>query len=157
MDAAAEQPDGGIIHQPTPEDATETAPEPVAGIEDEGIAPIAAEAAEVPEVAPEIAETPAEEIQPGVAPDGDVAEAEMEVFYTFTWGRQPRGNQNQRRGVDNKPRGKGKPQGKGKKGGPRGDKGGKAQNFSARPPKKEKAIDPDNPFAAALMGLKDDK
>ena len=46
------------------------------------------------------------------------------------------------------PRGKGKPQGKG---------GQKPQNFSARPPKKEKAIDPDNPFAAALMGLKDGK
>ena len=56
-----------------------------------------------------------------------------------------------------------KPQGKGRRdgGGPRRDGGGKgkgkAQNFSARPPKQEKKIDPDNPFAAALMGLKDDK
>ncbi|NNE54236.1 MAG: hypothetical protein HKN30_17755, partial [Sulfitobacter sp.] len=56
-----------------------------------------------------------------------------------------------------RPRGKGKPQGKGRKGAPRGDKGGKAQNLSARPPKKDKPIDPDNPFAAALMGLKDSK
>ena len=57
--------------------------------------------------------------------------------------------------------GKGKPQGKGRKGAPRGDKGDrggdKAQNFSARPARKEKQIDPDNPFAAALMGLKDGK
>jgi ATP-dependent RNA helicase SUPV3L1/SUV3 len=58
-----------------------------------------------------------------------------------------------------KPRGKGKPQGK--KGGARGDKRqgqGRdkgAQQFQARPPKPEKKIDPDNPFAAALMGLKD--
>ena len=44
------------------------------------------------------------------------------------------------------------PKGKGKPGGPR-QQG--AKNFSARPPKKEKQIDPDNPFAAALMGLKD--
>ena len=30
-----------------------------------------------------------------------------------------------------------------------------AKTYAARPPKKEKAIDPDNPFAQALMGLKD--
>jgi len=41
------------------------------------------------------------------------------------------------------------------KGGPKG--GGKPQSFEARPPRKEKAIDPDNPFAAALMGLVDKK
>ena len=52
------------------------------------------------------------------------------------------------------PRGKGKPQGK-PRGKPQGGAKGKpqgAQSFQARPPK-EKAIDPDNPFAAALMGL----
>ncbi len=69
---------------------------------------------------------------------------EMEVFYTFTWGGFARGN---RGGGKPKPRGKPKPKG------PRKDK---AQKFSARPPKKEKAIDPDNPFAQALMGLKKD-
>lgn len=82
-------------------------------------------------------------------------EPEVEVFYTFTWGRQanrgPRGDQRQGRGKPGgKPRdGRGKPQGK-KGGKPQG-----AKTFSSRPPKKEKAIDPDNPFAAALMGLKD--
>jgi ATP-dependent RNA helicase SUPV3L1/SUV3 len=98
-------------------------------------------------------------VAPGTAPDAQIAGAETEVFYTFTWGRAPRGNArnaNPRRGAD-KPRGKGKPQGKGRKGAPKADDGGKAQNFSARPPRKEKAIDPDNPFAAALMGLKDNK
>ncbi|MEW9919486.1 helicase-related protein [Marimonas sp. MJW-29] len=158
MDVAAERPEGGITEQSVPGEGTEAAPEPVAQMPDEGIAPVAAEPAETPEVAPEIAETPAEEILPGTAPDAGVGDAEMEVFYTFTWGRPPRANQNQnqRRGAD-KPRGKGTPQGKGKKGGPRGDRGNKPQQFTARPPKKEKRIDPDNPFAAALMGLKDTK
>lgn len=47
----------------------------------------------------------------------------------------------------------GKPKGKfGSKGGKPEDKGGR--NYEARPPKKDKPIDPDNPFAAALMGFK---
>ncbi|MFC6585826.1 helicase-related protein [Sulfitobacter pacificus] len=142
-------PEGAITESPAP-DAT-------AEIADAGVAPIAETPVEAPEVAAALPETPAEEILPGTAPDADVAEVEMEVFYTFTWGRPARNTGNPRRSND-KPRGKGKPsQGKGRKGGPKGDKGNKAQNFSARPPKKEKAIDPDNPFAAALMGLKDSK
>ncbi len=94
----------------------------------------------------------------------DAAEPEMEVFYTFTWGgnrggqrrgggkprRDARGGGDARGGDRNKG-GKGKPRGKGPKGG--GDRG--AKTFQSRPPKKEKPIDPDNPFAAALMGLKD--
>jgi ATP-dependent RNA helicase SUPV3L1/SUV3 len=83
----------------------------------------------------------------------------MEPFYVFRWagnrgGRNPKRHAN--RDGDDKPRGKGKPQGR--KGGPK--KGGKpqgAQKYSARPPKSDKPIDPDNPFAAALMGLKTDK
>ncbi|WP_208351688.1 helicase-related protein [Pseudaestuariivita rosea] len=73
------------------------------------------------------------------------AEPEVEVFYTFTWGGQRR--QNQR--PQGKPRDK--PQGK-PKGKPKQKQQG-AQNYQSRPPKKDK-IDPDNPFAAALMGLK---
>jgi len=93
-------------------------------------------------------------------PEGEAPEAaapEMEVFYTFTWGggrqnnRGPRRDQGGRRAQGDAPRGKGKPAGKGK--GPRRDAGPK--QFQSRPPKKEKAIDPDNPFAAALMGPKD--
>ncbi|SMX33591.1 helicase-related protein [Actibacterium lipolyticum] len=79
-------------------------------------------------------------------------EAEQEVFYTFTWapkrqgGGKPRGDRPQGQG-------KGKPKGKGKR--PPRDSG--AKTYQARPPRKEKPIDPDNPFAAALMGLKDKK
>ncbi|MEL7212685.1 MAG: helicase-related protein [Pseudomonadota bacterium] len=89
------------------------------------------------------------ELQMGQAEAG-TDPVEMEVFYIFRWGRKPQG---QRRPQGDKPRGKGK----GKpRGGPKGKPQG-AKTFNARPPKKEKAIDPDNPFAAALMGLKDDK
>ncbi len=87
-------------------------------------------------------------------------EPEVEVFYTFTWGRQQasRGHGQRREQRQGQP--KGKPRGKSQdgRGNPRGKKGGKpqqgAKTFSSRPPKKEKAIDPDNPFAA-LMALKE--
>ncbi|MFD3189459.1 helicase-related protein [Sedimentitalea sp. HM32M-2] len=98
--------------------------------------------------------------------DTSKAEPEMEVFYTFTWGRQPgvsrgrgqrTGNKFQGKGAGKGPgKGKGKPRGKGPQ--RDGDRGGqKAKTFTARPPRPEKKIDPDNPFAAALMGLKDNK
>ncbi|WP_370228693.1 helicase-related protein [Cognatishimia sp.] len=84
--------------------------------------------------------------------------AEVEVFYSFTWGGRG-ARQTNRGGQNQKPRRdggapKGRRQGKpgGKPGGkPRQDK---AKSFQSRPPKKEKAIDPDNPFAA-LMALKE--
>ena len=94
---------------------------------------------------------------PNPIPEGETADPvedatpEMEVFYTITWApkRAPR-PQAEKQG--DRPARKGAP--KGKRGGK--PQGNKAQNFSARPPKKEKAIDPDNPFAAALAGLKKD-
>ncbi|WP_339819361.1 helicase-related protein [Sulfitobacter dubius] len=159
MDVAAEEPAGGIIETPSSETNPDDRPGNVAAIPDDGIAPIADVAAEDPEVDTTIPEVPAEEVPQGTAPDADLAGPEMETFYTFTWSRSPRGNAGSRRGGD-RPQGQGKPRGKPAKGKgrkPGGDKGGKAQNFSARPPRKEKQIDPDNPFAAALMGLKDDK
>jgi ATP-dependent RNA helicase SUPV3L1/SUV3 len=107
---------------------------------------------------------------PAAAP---LAEVEMEVFYTFV--RAPRqrprqgGGQAQRgaesrgegqerggfrgrRGRDGKPaeRSEGKPQQK--SGGGKGKPQGKPA-ASARPPRPEKPIDPDNPFAA-LLALK---
>jgi ATP-dependent RNA helicase SUPV3L1/SUV3 len=109
-------------------------------------------------------EAPVVEAEAETAPAPETAEPEVEVFYTFTWSGRQGGNRNQQhRGggqgqggqgrnerQGDKPRGKGgKPKGKG----PRRDNGPK--QFQARPRKKEKAIDPDNPFAAALMGLKD--
>jgi len=85
-----------------------------------------------------------------------VADAEVEVFYTFTWARAPRVNTRPARTGD-KPsvenRGKGKPKGKPRSAN-KGARDDKAKSFSARPAKPEKKIDPDNPFAAALMGLK---
>ena len=74
-----------------------------------------------------------------------------EVFYTFTWaGRAERKGR-----PGGKPQGKGGAKGRGKPKGkrPPQDGGGKPQNYSARPPR-EKKIDPDNPFAAALQGFK---
>ena len=85
---------------------------------------------------------------------GSESEPEPEVFYTFTWGGNRTRQQQQRQGgrpqgkAGGKPKGKGKPRGK-------GDHGNKPRKYEARPPRKEKAIDPDNPFAQALMGLKD--
>ncbi|TNF20689.1 MAG: disulfide oxidoreductase [Rhodobacteraceae bacterium] len=103
------------------------------------------------------------ELAPGEQPDAAKAAPEIEVFYTFTWGRgpraetRPRGNREGARRDggkrDQKPRGKGARPPKGAKGkGPRQDGG--AKTYQARPEKKDR-IDPDNPFAAALMGLKD--
>ncbi len=142
--APAEQP----VAEPTEQPAAEATPAP------EGAADEESATAEAPAEASESTEAVAE----APAAEATSDEPEVEVFYTFTWGRQrqqnrgPRREQGQGKG---KPRGKprGKPQGK-----PQGKKGGKpqsAKSFSSRPPKKEKAIDPDNPFAAALMGLKD--
>ncbi|MEZ5674939.1 MAG: helicase-related protein [Thalassovita sp.] len=138
-DAPAEEAEAPAADAATAEGAAETAPE-------------AAEAApEIPVEAEAAAETAAE------------AAPETEVFFTFTWGG--------RRQAGGKPRGD-RPRGKqaGKPGGKQGDgprgpkKGGKPRRdqnrdkgpktFEARPPRKEKPIDPDNPFAAALMGLK---
>jgi ATP-dependent RNA helicase SUPV3L1/SUV3 len=162
MDIAAEEPAGGIVGTPEPATPADTAPR-VAALEDDGVAPLNEAPAETPEVDDHIPDQPVEEVPQGTAPDASIAGAEMETFYTFTWARAPRAGQGQRRGGGDADRaqGRGKPGPRGKKGPPRGgdkgDKGGKAQNFSARPPKPEKKIDPDNPFAAALMGLKDNK
>ncbi|MGJ8589547.1 MAG: helicase-related protein [Yoonia sp.] len=92
------------------------------------------------------AETPAVAVLAEETPDTG---PEMEVFYTFTWGG--RAARPARPQGDARPRGKGKPKGKGK---PQGSSN-KPQTFQAKP-KREKQIDPDNPFAAALAGFKKD-
>jgi len=97
--------------------------------------------AEVPEA--ENAETPAE--TPVETPEVE-AEPEVEVFYTFKWVPRRRPQAQGQRDNQRKPKPKGKPRGKGKP-------DNRQQNHSARPPKKDKPIDPDNPFAA-LMALK---
>jgi ATP-dependent RNA helicase SUPV3L1/SUV3 len=80
---------------------------------------------------------------------------ETEPFYTFTWAPKrlvshPQGDKPQRKGPP-----KGKRDAKPMQGN-KPTQGNKTQSFAARPLKKEKAIDPDNPFAAALAGLKRD-
>jgi ATP-dependent RNA helicase SUPV3L1/SUV3 len=117
---------------------------------------------------------PVAEPEPEAAP-------EMEAFYTFTWAPKPRPRPERsprperKEGEARAPRGDRpqgeRPQGDRPKGDrPRGDrpkgdrpkgdyKGGKPQreerqkSFEARPPRPEKPIDPDNPFAA-LLALK---
>ncbi len=138
--ALAEQP----VAEPTEQPAAEATPAP------EGAADEESATAEAPAEATESTEAVAE----APAAEATSDEPEVEVFYTFTWGRQRQQNRGPRR---EQGQGKGKPRGK-PQGKPQGKKGGKpqgAKSFSSRPPKKEKAIDPDNPFAAALMGLKD--
>ncbi len=138
--APAEQP----VAEPTEQPAAEATPAP------EGAADEESATAEAPAEATESTEAVAE----APAAEATSDEPEVEVFYTFTWGRQRQHNRGPRR---EQGQGKGKPRGK-PQGKPQGKKGGKpqgAKSFSSRPPKKEKAIDPDNPFAAALMGLRD--
>jgi ATP-dependent RNA helicase SUPV3L1/SUV3 len=111
-------------------------------------APDDAPTAEIPAAEPEAPTSEGEDATNEAAP------VEMEVFYTFAWGakRVERAADGPRKGQ--KPRSKPKqeraPKGKGAK---PGGTSGKAERFQARPPKRDKPIDPDNPFAAALMGF----
>ncbi|PRY24985.1 ATP-dependent RNA helicase SUPV3L1/SUV3 [Aliiruegeria haliotis] len=162
------QPDAGAPAEDTPT-AVEGAAEVPPAVGQDTEAPVA-EPSEAEAEAGTQAESDADAGEPDVASEpSEPAEPEVEVFYTFTWaprrqggGRprreQGRGDRPERQG--DKPRVKGKrpPKGEGGKG-PRG-KGGKPQGgktYQARPPRKEKPIDPDNPFAAALMGLTEKK
>ncbi|WP_420566941.1 helicase-related protein [Thalassovita sp.] len=120
-----------------------------------------AAAEETPEIAEEPSAEAPEASEPAAEEPAASTEPEMEVFFTFTWGGRRQGGNRQR---GDRPQGKqgDRPRGERKGGKPRRDgKGGrdqgrgKAKTFESRPPKKEKPIDPDNPFAAALMGLKD--
>ncbi len=121
---------------------------------------IVPEAAEKPADSPELAEPsePAEPAEP-VDPVPAVAEAEdqeadagpqIEDYYIFKWGGLAKRHHDTAHGQA-KRGGKRRPAKIGKA--PVSQPNGKKS--SARPPRKEKAIDPDNPFAAALMGLKD--
>jgi len=141
MDRDAAEP--GAIADPHDPD-----PAPSEDIVDDGIAPVAETQTQVsqPDAVPEVS---AEETAIGEAADTGVQEVETEVFYNFTWGG--RSNRGARPQSADRTKGKPKPKGKGK---PQGG-GNKPQNFSSKP-KREKQIDPDNPFAAALAGFKKD-
>ncbi len=80
--------------------------------------------------------------EPDPADDGP----EIEEFFTFVWSGR-RGNQ--RKGAKPARKGKKAPRKERSKGGPNVRTG----RFEARPPKRDR-IDPDNPFAQALQGLK---
>ncbi len=81
------------------------------------------------------------------APDSAPEDEPLEVFFTFTWAPRPRQQARpQRKPQDARPKG-----GKSK---PKGKKPETKREFSAKPARKSDRIDPDNPFAAALMGLK---
>ena len=138
------QTEGGGASEATAEDQAEAIP-------DAGEAPVAADAPETAEVPADVPEATEGEVLPGETPSAEPADPEIEVFYTFTWAGRGGRARNEGRG---KPRGEkpaGKPRGKGKPK-PKREQGPKS--FSSKPQKKDK-IDPDNPFAAALMGLKD--
>ena len=75
--------------------------------------------------------------------DAPAEEPEVETFFTFTWaGKKPEG----RRPRPDAARQNRRPQKA--KGGERRGKPDKPKNFKSAPPKKDKPIDPDNPFAA---------
>ncbi|MBE9477561.1 MAG: disulfide oxidoreductase, partial [Proteobacteria bacterium] len=95
-----------------------------------------------PVTAPTPVETAAAEENPEAAAPVEAEEEDTkEVFYTFKWVPKARpAARPQQKPRGKAPNAKGKPQ-------------GKSQRHSASPPRKEKAIDPDNPFAA-LMALK---
>jgi ATP-dependent RNA helicase SUPV3L1/SUV3 len=129
------------VRQPVP---TEAKP-----IETADTADVQAEA----DPAAEQLDAPTDEVPATDAPAEETA-PEMEVFYTFAWGGRAAAKQGGRGGDRNG--GQNRNANKARKGGkPNAGKGGdkqRAQKFSAKPEKKDK-IDPDNPFAAALMGL----
>ena len=119
-----------------------------------------AETADVPsevtaeaDLAAEQLAAPTDEV-PATDASAEETAPEMEVFYTFAWGGRAAAKQGRRGGDRNG--GQNRNANKARKGGkPNTGKGGdkqRAQKFSAKPEKKDK-IDPDNPFAAALMGL----
>ncbi|MWD27323.1 disulfide oxidoreductase [Aquicoccus sp. SCR17] len=176
MDQGQEAEEGGITETPHVPDAKDL-PEAAAELEDEGIAPVGETPAdEVPEVTEQETDDgqPSEtEVPTGTPADAEMAGPEIEVFYTFTWAgnrrqggdRRPQGGRGKGQGGQGQGgqgRGKGQQQARGK-GGPRGKapggkgKGGDAPRSHQSKPEKKDRIDPDNPFAAALMGLKDQK
>lgn len=138
-----------------------TRPEPApagAGAEDVQTSAASGEEAATPPAAGDADGAATENAAPGEEPAGESPEApqetgpETEVYFTFTWrgGRPARARPADHKG---KPRGRPKPKGKPRR--PDGDQG-KPRRYEAGPAARSRdRIDPDNPFAQALMGLKD--
>ena len=110
----------------------------------------------------EVTEPPTSEVAPvSEAADDTPAEDLIEVYYTFTWAPRPR--RNSARPENDRPREKraeGRNDGARRKGGkpksgkPKDRKPEPKRDFAGKSARKSDKIDPDNPFAAALMGLK---
>ncbi len=152
-DASGTTPESAPDEAPAPEpEAGEAGPEVETAQHEEDAAPATEQ--------PDAQADPAPETDAPVSGESDAPAPETEVFYTFAWvgtrrPREPR-RDGERRGAG----AKGGGAGKGKrppKGAPKGERRGKPAAASAAPPRRDKPIDPDNPFAEALMGLKDSK
>ncbi|MCH2163393.1 MAG: disulfide oxidoreductase [Marinovum sp.] len=157
-----------VVTETPSEEATGAAPDTEAPAPEEVVADASPEPVDG---AIEEADTTDAAARPQEAATNAETKPELEVFYTFRWGR-PRGQRNERRGAPgqeasraggNKGRGKGaqgQNEGRGGKGQGKRGKGGKPQRgdtkgprqYEAKPKKSDK-IDPDNPFAA-LAALK---
>ncbi len=159
--APAEQTEGALDAPNAPEQASEVAsaadPDVSAPASDQsGETPeeLQTEQATLEQSSSDANETPDDAVvAEATAASEDVSgEPEKEVYYTFKWGRRlPR--RGAHRGAENSnPSGNKKPNKRKPKPKKRPDSTG-AKKFQARPEKKQ-TIDPDNPFAAALMGLK---
>ena len=138
--------------RPVPKVAAEDAPAP--GATDAGAADETAPKDDGPQSAD--GEIPRDPVA-AEAPDDAGAVVETETYYTFTWApRRPRRGQGESQA--GKPAGaKGARAGKpGGKGGTRGkQKSGEPGKAPAPKPERERPVDPTNPFAEALAGLKD--
>ncbi|MBL4542812.1 MAG: disulfide oxidoreductase [Rhodobacteraceae bacterium] len=132
-DADASSALAGDVGDTDAEGAEAAAPGPAGS---DGAAP--ADAAPAPEQTAAAAE----------ASHAEPAAPESEVYFTFTWAPKPRHPRRE------KPKDTPRRKSKGRKP-PAKERTAEAPAARARPPRKEKPIDPDNPFAAALMGLRD--
>jgi len=162
----------------TPAEAVSETPEDTGAVTGPDAADAPEAAADIGEAMAPAAAVAAPDEAAADAPQGEDA-PEMEVFFTFTWGgfgggnrggpRREGGNREggSRDGAKREGAPKGRPRNQksgkpprrdGKPGGKPGAKSGAkpqgARRYESKPDKKDK-IDPDNPFAAALMGLKD--
>ena len=152
MDAGAEAAGDAAMVPPQKEaGAADTADVPE--IADRGVAPVVEMPAGDGAAAPgedAVPETSDAELEVGAHPESTAGAPEIEVFYTFTWA----GKRGRRDGARPQRKEGGRPRGKGAKGKGKSGQSAGAKKFTSAPPKKDR-IDPSNPFAAALMGLKD--
>ena len=159
--APAEQTEGALDAQNAPEQASEV----VSAADPDVSAPASDQSGETPEElrteqttleqsSSDANETPDDAVVAAAtaAPEDVSGEPEKELYYTFKWGRRPPRRGAHRGAENSNPSGNKKPNKRKPKPKKRPESTG-AKKFQARPEKKQ-TIDPDNPFAAALMGLK---